>query len=289
MTIDRKSDLARAYRIARRGRRGGGLLPAGQALQIARGMVAAPATIYGGDSHWVRFHGFPGNRGRDEWNRYHAAEDCPAFRDETPAHDVTGGPDHRGWYDNPYSESFRDGSGLCFGVVVQIPGRDGSARYLAGFRFGGHETGPTIDLGTVYTAPGEFNESAMAEAARAADSMAETAAETEREYQTAWAAGNQWAEAGERIAEITEKARVTLRENRESGGSRDLPAIHATIREAVCAMRAEVQELRQKRAELAAGERESLWWHWGRYDESPLTGFAEGAGLDLETARAVCS
>lgn len=109
-----------------------------------------------------------------------------------------------GWYDNPHGESFKDGSGLVYGVVFQLPGRNGLARFVAGYRSGSdYGEGATVDLGTIYeseSSRGDWSYSVQdhddaIEAARAADSMAARAAEREREYQEAYGNGRDCVEA----------------------------------------------------------------------------------------------
>lgn len=319
MTIDRQSDIARAYRAARRYHRAnplgwGNLRPARLAVQQARaalgevaearaayeaanpltGDAAAPGAlpIDTGEGHAARsayvdararaglYHSGTG------WGRGYPDTNA-AFRDTVPAHEVTGGPDHTGWYTNPHFDS------LCYGVVCQLPGKGGRARYVAGYQFDDCEGGPVLDLTTIYESPAESSwdtPDAMSEAARAADGMAETAAEKEREYQTAWAAGAAWAEAGETIAEARKAALALLSERRAAkaaGTWGEVPAICRAIADSVTGWRRDIAEAREERRELADGCREGLYWSWGRYDESPLEGFAEGAGLTMSEARAI--
>lgn len=291
--------------MARRGHRArytpagyGHFIPAQQALKIARGMVeqyhalqwsyeriakdktatpeqvqeartkAANAGIYGGDSKpWLA----PG--GHNDGGLYYLARDdgFGAVRGVMAAHDVSGSPvDHKGWYTNPYGESFRDGSGLVWGVVASLPGKDCKPRYLAGYQFGGQDQGITLDLRTIYESEDD--------AARAGDSMAERAGEKEKEYQTAWQAGSQWRELKEQVCELRKQALAVLRENRESGGSRDLPAIHAFIRDKVCEMRGDIGRKRDQMRDLANGDfQELIFWPGG---ESERDAFCEGAELD---------
>lgn len=96
------------------------------------------------------------------------------------ADEVDGGPDHTGWY----ADEYRDGSTMMRGAVFQIPARDGSPLFLAGYEWG-EGTGKRFTSGggcIEYGGRGDTYES-KEEAARAADSLAEYAAEVEREYQ----------------------------------------------------------------------------------------------------------
>ena len=287
MTIDRNSDLARAFRIARRdtGRpafraqgyvaptyRGesyasplDGIGHAAHALTIARGMVAAPAPIYGGQAGRV----YP--------------DTDSAFRETIAAHDVDGGPDHTGWYDNPHGESFRDGSGLCFGVVCRLPGRKGMARFVAGYQFGGHEGGPTLDLSTVYESPADSSwetPDAMRDAARAADELARVAAEEEKEYQTAWGAGSAYADKLESEEAARAEALAILKERRAARAADPgaYPALCAAIRGKVESLVELIRESREERATLANGDSDPFYFWTG--EERLRAAFCEGAGLD---------
>ncbi len=304
MTIEPDSTLARAFRMARRGHRTrytpagyGHFIPAQQALSIARGMVAASdnaksvyasisddpestpaqvqeartkaanAGIYGGPAKpWLA----PG--GHNDGGLYYLARDdgFGAVRGVIAAHEVSGIPvDHKGWYTNPYGESFKDGSGLVWGVVASLPGKDHKPRYLAGYQFGGQDQGITLSLKTIYDSEDD--------AARAGDSMAEKAGESEKEYQTAWQAGSRWADLKQELSDIRQRVLEVLKENRESGGSRDLPAIHAFIRDKVCEMRGEMARKRDQMRDLANGDfQELIFWPRG---ESERDAFCEGAGV----------
>lgn len=121
--------------------------------------------------------------------------------------------DSCGWYTDPHGDVFKDGTGLVWGVVYQLPAHKGRARFVAGYQFGGVDGGPTLDLGNVYTSESMRGEECAPQdhddardAARAADSMAERAAESEREYQTAWALGNVYREALDDAREARQEA-----------------------------------------------------------------------------------
>jgi len=193
-----------------------------------------------------------------------------------------------GHYTNPWGESFRDGSGLCFGVVYQLTGRDGRARFVAGFQFGGVDGGPSLDLSTVYESEGE--ESAMdgaqhSDASRAADDMAKRAAEAESDYQAAWRAGYDYAEAGEEVKRAREEARRILKERREAAALTPslYPSLCGTIRGRVAALCEEIAEARAKRAELVVGDCDSAYFWPG--DGILQSAFCEGAGLAQFPAR----
>lgn len=207
------------------------------------------------------------------------------FRAVRAVHDLgryhAGKPDHGGWYTCPFGESFRDGSGLCWGVVAQMTGRDGKARFVAGWQFGGHDAGPTLDLGRIFEAQGDDSESAEAEAARHADKLAERAAESERNYQAAWQAGNRWADLGREIAEARAEVLAVLAERRKARAlsGADLPALCGAIRARVSDMLAEIAKARAKRAELAEGDSGPYLHFWPGCPEMRAA-FCDGAELD---------
>lgn len=131
--------------------------------------------------------------------------------------------EHSGRYLDP------DGCETVAGVVYRLPGRDGRARYLAGYadpwnadRDG---NGPALlSLEIIAGEPRDSDweaDSALRDAARAADRIAERMAEAERDYQESRRVGSE--------------ARETARESMESGRAmvaacRDLRAAIATRR-----------------------------------------------------------
>jgi len=190
------------------------------------------------------------------------------FRNVVKAADVDGGPDHDGWFDNNDSDSLCDGSGLVWGVVAQLPGRNGAARYVAGYIFGSEwEAGATFDLSRIHES---------SDAARAANGMAKTAAEQERDYQEAWQNGSDWAEAGEELDSIRGQLRDILAERKRAAGAA-LPALCRAITERVGQLLAERAELRDKRAAFVDA---CPGWATGaaRYRDA----FSDGASLSAE-------
>lgn len=210
-----------------------------------------------------------GSWAEDRTAYWPGAEPGP-FRDIRKADECEGGPAHGGWYDNGHGELCRDGSGLVWGVVARLPGRDGRPRFLAGWQHGGCDGGPTIATGR-----GFFdNES---DAARYADGLAERAAEAEREYREAWEAGQSWAELGERIAAERAEALELARERRAA--MRDGLTARAacrTIRHHIATLWDSICEARAERRELAEG-----------VSRANADAWAEGAGLTAAEALAL--
>lgn len=92
----------------------------------------------------------------------------PQFRDECFADEMTDSPiDHTGWHTMANGETFKDGTGLARGIVARLP----HGRFIAGYWWG--DNGERVYFPEVHTCPRD--------AARAADSHAETFADSARE------------------------------------------------------------------------------------------------------------
>ena len=106
---------------------------------------------------------------------------------DTRRYGDTFGEGPTGWYTDPDGYYSKDGTGLCWGEVWQLPGRKGKSRFIAGYHFGGCDGGPTMDFTQIFecdTSVEAFKDTpAVRDAARYADRMAEEAADEEREYQ----------------------------------------------------------------------------------------------------------
>lgn len=177
------------------------MTPAAEALAEARAVVAA-----GGYEFGPRFAaGFGSNREAEGGGLYVENPEAAGLRYVGTAEELSG----------PYSRTPRgyyldsEGSGeTVSGVVYQMAGRDGRARFVAGYADpynGTPGNGPAcLWFGQIYESEPRAGadlgrgEGAKAEAARAADSHAERMAEAEREYQEAFRAGQ---EAREKAAE----------------------------------------------------------------------------------------
>lgn len=192
-----------------------------------------------------------------------------------------------GWFTDPYGDTFKDGSGLIWGEVWQLPGRKGQARFVAGYRIGGCDSGPCLDLSRVYSEDSRDlwgsdadprNMDAAQDAARAADSMAQHAAEEEREYQTAWQAGSRYSDESDSLAAAREELKSILAERRQVKGQAAYPALCGAIKARVSALLSDIAENRQRMAELAAGDYRDLCFWPG--EERLQDAFCEGADLD---------
>lgn len=197
-----------------------------------------------------------------------------------------------------YADQFQENT--CAGLVAQLPSRKGKARFVAGYSFSESDNGlGTFNLARIFEAdfeeerekarrqigkaywrpemeaPGYWNEAAQEtarkEAARAADSMAESAAEKEREYQEANSAGYSWAEKKAGESELRREALAILAERRAARAINPagFPALCAALRGKVESLWEEIQESRKEREALA----DSVYGKEGR------AAFCDGAGL----------
>lgn len=191
-----------------------------------------------------------------------------------------------GWLTDPYGDVFRDGTGLCYGLVFQLTGRNGKARFVAGYQFGGCDGGPTVDLGTIYEEDSRDlwgsdqnprNMEAARDAARAADSMAQRAAEDEREYQTAWQAGSRYNDCLDELATIRKSVLATIADMK--GACKTIAAlpmsIRTRLRQSIESDLDERATLFEKMAKLASGDYDNLGFY---PDERLRSAFNEGAG-----------
>jgi hypothetical protein len=122
------------------------------------------------------------------------------------------------------------------------------------------------------SASGDNWKQAEREAARAADQLAESHAEQEREYQAAWRAGADWSALKEEEEGRRTQALAILAERRAASelNPAGFPVICEALREQVIKARRAIAKSRAKRAELA----DSIW-------QAKLRAvFCDGAGLE---------
>jgi len=213
---------------------------------------------------------------------HHTVTAC-AIRYTQDASDVVS-LNHTGWYTNPFGEAFKDGSGLCHGVVARLAGV-GPARFVAGYRMGDHDddnAGTFAMRGLCVAASSDESdiEQARQDAARAADKLASMVAELEAEYQAAWQAGQEYSQEGETIATARSAARAILSERRElirANGS-GWPAVCDAIRAQVTSHCDTIRTARERRAKLAAGD-DPTFYFWAR-SERMQAAFVDGGNLD---------
>lgn len=193
--------------------------------------------------------------------------------------------DGLGWYTYPDGFSSKDGSGLCWGVVYQLSGKDGRPRYVPGYVMGGSDDdNPVLDFSDIRVGDrSEFSinpndDPAARDAAATADSMARIAAEKECEYQEAWQAGARYADLGEQLAANRSAVLSTIRAMKGACATlRDLPEVLRTR------LARSIESDLETRSELQS-ERRKLWAevehlrnsHWRSHLWSA---FADGAGI----------
>lgn len=165
--------------------------------------------------------------------------------------------------------------------VWQLPGKGRHARLVAGYQEfdGKSETNPgsaRIDCRTIWRAEmdsyGDLaGHDETREAARAADGIAESAAETERDYQIAYAEGRRTAEIDAEGLEARKALLPLLAELRaiRRAGDKGTPAICAALRSRVDSLLETISESRERR--------ESAWGNvWRGADLEPwLAGFMD--------------
>lgn len=194
------------------------------------------------------------------------------------------GTGSNGWYvDNDHGSS----QGTVCGFVFQLAGRNNKARFVAGYRFSEHDgEGVMVDFGTIYEGESYWDGSppdcnAAHEAARAADGMAEHAAEEEREYQSAWQAGSRYADLKRDSHDSRAEAVALLRERRaaRAAGLAGYDAICASIRGTVSGLVGDISKARETMRKLAEGEYIASYLPGFHADEKRLReAFNEGAG-----------
>ena len=189
-----------------------------------------------------------------------------------------------GWYTDPYGDVFKDGTGLCYGLVYQLPGRDGHARFVTAYEFGGMDESLVFDMSRVFSEDRRAGSSwdspedsqACRDAIYHADSMAKYAAEQEREYQAARQAGSQWADEQSDIAATRAEVMGILQERRAVKGTTAYPALCRAITARVRDLLGDIAERRERARKLASGDAGTLSFYDG--DKRLREAFNEGAG-----------
>lgn len=241
-----------------------------------RGMAGQAWQESGDSVRWLDGHSYLGLR-------------LVGYADELP-----GGPrDHTGWFaDYDQSETLR-------GAVWQLPGRKGRARFVYGYvEFEGrHEMNPgsgavcvsdilSVDrTGEDSMWDDQTDSDECREAARYADGMAESAAETRRDDREAYNAGR---DAAESHGEAIEARRALLPLMAEMRAIRKSPFTPASPVGRVCAaLREEVQSTLETISEKRAA-RDRLWGECPSHMESSwLAGFVDHADNGQAVARAM--
>jgi hypothetical protein len=189
-----------------------------------------------------------------------------AWREVGNADDIARGIQHRGWFTDEFeSEVFR-------GIVYRLPSRKGSPVYFVGYA---DPNNPDCARGEVRT---DLDDDA--DAARAADSVAEQCAEREREYQSAWRLGQDFAGHLETVeAERTTRGEL-FAELRSIKGTlnAETPALCKLIKDRIRRTHANIKEAYEARRSII---RDSF------LRGETLEAFADGAGITTEQAKAL--
>lgn len=165
------------------------------------------------------------------------------FADEIPRF---GNVDHNGWYcDNFQSEVYR-------GAVWQLPARNGKPQYLAGFCEPWNDNAIiSMDIMSGETGGDENrNDTAICEAARNADGIAESFAESARDEDTKFQAEQRIETARDEIREAREEHSAIVAEIRGHIDTQKAlnksPLLCEAIRGKLAALRETVAELRRE-------------------------------------------
>ena len=196
-----------------------------------------------------------------------------------------------GWY----SDTFQDR--LIFGVVYQLPARDGCPRFVPAYADSDNPDSALFDFASMETGTRDSNCSyegargndAAKDAARSADSLAQHVAERAREYDAAWQAGSAWAQAAEEMRDARQAALAILKERRAAINDSRLSdsgyfALCDAIRARVSDLLSDISDARARMARLAEGDGATD----SDYDRTFWTGdkglreaFNEGAGESI--------
>lgn len=302
------SKLRAAFRYWRHGNPRGKTVNARAALMMARQDVANGEDRYPTDNYgpgWWRQKREPRTEfekkyGREllvcveadrRWSGVRFVGIAPSERRAYDKHfSTTGvdGPFSDGWFTHPDGHySPKDGDGLCWGVVYQLPARKGKAQFVPGYVHGGiGENEPTLDFNSIFEGNPREGDScntdpkdtdAAREAARHANQMAEKEAGREREYQTAWRAGSDWAELQTDIDSARKVIKELLAERKAARtiDPKAFPSICQAIRHRITDALAEIEEARAKRRKLADGDADELYFWPG--DARLREAFNDGA------------
>lgn len=205
--------------------------------------------------------------------------DAQGMRDCGSAHEILR-MDHTGWY----CRSDHNGE-LAVGCVIRW------GRYYVPAIRDPHNDGPIMlawsDRAYCHTGkPGEgygdSDNEELRDCARRADRLAELYAESEREYDAAGAAGCRWRDLGDDAAKLRAKIREVLRDLKSRPDSdTESPACEA-LRDWMRGKLAELQELREERAKLAAGDQWGDWDPgWDTRNGDLVGAFCDAAGIKV--------
>jgi hypothetical protein len=248
-------------------------MPAADALALAKSDLLDGTRRYPAEAAWigapdkgVRAIGTPGDFGL----RF------IGFADELAGRAVK----HTGWFTDEFQDS------VMRGAVYALPARAGVTRLYAGYRTGSDRRAGWSDDSGEHVALIDFRQAFETEAREdcrdycdatrsacyAADSMAERAAEREREYNEAWQCGSEAANLIESAKSDRAEARRLLGEIRGKAAD-DMPAVCQSIRAAIRGHLENAREGYAKARELWEEHADGTGWR-----ERLADAFRDGAG-----------
>lgn len=156
------------------------------------------------------------------------------------AHEINRNMRHTGWHTDD------DGADECMrGVVYQLPGRDKAPRYVHGY------ADPWNDGPAALALSRRDWSDDKSDAAYAADSVAEHAAERERDHNRAASAGDRYADSLDQSAGLRDTVRALLAEFRPlRAAGIDAPTLCSELRKRISAMLGDLESLRSERVQL---------------------------------------
>lgn len=180
---------------------------------------------------------------------------------DTPRGEVWDKRGDSGWFDNTLQDS------LIYGLVYQLPARDGCARFVPAYADSDNPDSALIDFASMETGTRDENDSyggardnaTARDVARWADNMAQRVAEESREYDSAWQAGSAWAQAAEEMRDARQAVLVILKERRAAINDSRLSdsgyfALCDAIRARVSDLLSDISDARARMARLADGD-----------------------------------
>lgn len=180
---------------------------------------------------------------------------------------------HTGWFTG---STFQDET--LRGSVYRLPGKGKRARYIYGYDDPCNKGAALLtckpEIGDLLESSWD-EDSTLIDCAKWADGMAESAAESQREYNDAWQAANQWQELCYAMASTRQEARELVKALRAAirEGLKGAPAICLALRNQLRALLATWEEQRQERDNLAD---DFHYWEDGKSMD-----IAEFAGANL--------
>ena len=229
------TDLQSAYLFHRRNRGARAL----RAYELAKADIDAKARRYPRGNRYSVCNREIAQERAHGWRHCRWIEDCAAIglREVGFADEILS-LRHNGWF----ADAFQDE--IYRGQVWQIPARHGRPQFVYGYADPCNEGAALICFDV---------EEDKSEAARGADSLAESFAEAEREYSEAWQAARQWEELGDEMKAARGKARALVAEMRKAirEGKQAGAAICEALRGKLADYAAQWESARNEREEMA--------------------------------------